>query len=58
MNKLNYWIIILHLILSGCNEDYKVTPGSYVGNLYTIDNQEIPFDLDVLKDGSVQIFQS
>lgn len=56
MNKLNYWIIILHLILSGCNEDYKVTPGSYVGNLYTIDNQEIPFDLDVLKDGSVQIF--
>lgn len=56
MNKLNYWIIILHLILSSCNEDYKVTPGSYVGNLYTIDNQEIPFDLDVLKDGSVQIF--
>ena len=51
MNKLNYWIIILHLILSGCNKDYKVTPGSYVGNLYTIDNQEIPFDLDVLKDG-------
>ena len=56
MNKLNYWIIILHLILSGCNEDYKVIPGSYVGYLYTIDNQEIPFDLDVLKDGSVQIF--
>ena len=56
MNKLNYWIIILYLILSGCNEDYKVTPGSYVGNLYTVDNQEIPFNLDVLKDGSVQIF--
>tara|TARA_B100000809_G_scaffold219088_1_gene226073 strand:+ start:1490 stop:2632 length:1143 start_codon:yes stop_codon:yes gene_type:complete len=33
-----------------------VTPGSYVGNLYTVDNQEIPFNLDVLKDGSVQIF--
>ena len=56
MNKLNYWIIILYLILSGCNKDYKVTPGSYVGNLYTVDNQEIPFNLDVLKDGSVQIF--
>lgn len=55
MNKLKYLIVLLFTILS-CNEDYKLPSGSYIGALHTSDNQEIPFNMYLLNDGSIQIY--
>ena len=56
MNKFNYLIIVLLFSFSACNEVDKVSSGAYIGNLYTSDSQEIPFNLYVLNDGSVEIY--
>ena len=56
MNKFNYLIIVLLFSFSACSEVDKVSSGAYIGNLYTSDSQEIPFNLYVLNDGSVEIY--
>ena len=56
MNKFNYLIIVILFSFSACSEDDKVSSGAYIGNLYTSDSQEIPFNLYVLNDGSVEIY--
>ncbi len=56
MNKLKYWIIVIIFTFLSCTEYIRILPGSYIGNLYTSDNQPIPFNLYLLNDGSVQIY--
>ena len=56
MNKFNYLLIVLLFSFTACSEDDKVSSGAYIGNLYALDNQEIPFNLYVLNDGSVEIY--
>ena len=56
MNRFNYLLIVLLFSLSSCSEEYKVSSGAYIGNLYTLDNQAIPFNLYVMNDGSVEIY--
>ena len=55
MNKLNYLLVLLFAITS-CSEDYSLPSGSYIGALHTSDNQEIPFNMYLLNDGSIQIY--
>ena len=55
MNKLNYLWVLLFAITS-CSEDYSLPSGSYIGALHTSDNQEIPFNMYLLNDGSIQIY--
>ena len=55
MNKLSYLLVLLFTIIS-CSQDYLLLPGSYIGALYTSDNQEIPFNMYLLNDGSIQIY--
>jgi len=55
MNKLNYLLVLLFTIIS-CSEDYSLPSGSYIGVLHTSDNQEIPFNMYLLNDGSIQIY--
>ena len=55
MNKLNYLLVLLFAIIS-CSEDYLLPSGSYIGALHTSDNQEIPFNMYLLNDGSIQIY--
>ena len=55
MNKLSYLLIFLFTIIS-CSEDYSLPSGSYIGALHTSDNQEIPFNMYLLNDGSIQIY--
>ena len=56
MYRLNYFIIVILFTFLNCKDDYKILSGSYIGNLYTSDNLEIPFNLYVLNDGLVQIY--
>jgi len=56
MNKFNYLLIVLLFSFTACSEDDKVSSGAYIGNLFALDNQEIPFNLYVLNDGSVEIY--
>ena len=55
MNKLNYLLVLLFAITS-CSEDYSLPSGSYIGALHTSDNQEIPFNMYLLNDGSIHIY--
>ena len=55
MNKLSYLLVLLFTIIS-CSEDYSLPSGSYIGVLHTSDNQEIPFNMYLLNDGSIQIY--
>ena len=55
MNKLSYLLMLLFTIIS-CSEDYSLPSGSYIGALHTSDNQEIPFNMYLLNDGSIQIY--
>ena len=55
MNKLNYLLVLLFAIIS-CSEDYLLPSGSYIGALHTSDNQDIPFNMYLLNDGSIQIY--
>ena len=56
MNKFNYLLIVLLFSFTACSEDDKVSSGAYIGNLFALDNQEIPFNLYMLNDGSVEIY--
>jgi len=47
---------VLLFSFTACSEDDKVSSGAYIGNLFALDNQEIPFNLYVLNDGSVEIY--
>ena len=56
MYRINCLIILILLSFLGCGDDYKISSGSYIGNLYTSDNLEIPFNLYILNDDLVQIY--
>ena len=56
MYRIHCLIILILFSFLSCRDDYKISSGSYVGNLYTSDNLEIPFNLYILNDGLVQIY--
>ena len=53
MYRINCLIILIIFSFLGCRDDYRISSGSYIGNLYTSDNLEIPFNLYILNDGLV-----
>ena len=56
MYRINCLIILILFSFLGCRDDYRISSGSYIGNLYTSDNLEIPFNLYILNYGLVQIY--
>ncbi len=56
MYRINCLIILILFSFLGCRDEYRISSGSYIGNLYTSDNLEIPFNLYILNDGLVQIY--